>query len=379
LPAGLTQTGDPDETGTCTTCDSQGTSILPPGGSDLDQDFGYRYSGSYLVSGTVFFDVANDGGNYVNGNDVPYGGVTVYLWDSQGNLVATTTTDSNGFYQFPNLPGGGIQFTVSLNPNAPPVQELEQTKDPDTPGDCRPNSCANFVTVTINNADVTDQDFGFYEQVDCGDLPSPTYNTLAEEAGPCHVIGTLYLGSPGNPPDADAQGQPDIAAGSVANGTGDDGDGNDDEDGVNLVGSLAANALVTLQVDVVGSNGYLVAWFDWNGDGDFSDAGEFLKVGSIPAGSNSIPVTVPSYYTGNNVYARFRLYEGEPSIIAPTGSVRNGEVEDYRFQGPTAISLQAISANALQPSPTLLLACALLLGTVSVLFLYRRRRQLATR
>lgn len=60
------------------------------------------------VSGTVYND--NNAG-IPNGNG--YSGVALVLRDSSGNIVATTTTDINGIYVFPNVSAG--IYTVQLS------------------------------------------------------------------------------------------------------------------------------------------------------------------------------------------------------------------------------------------------------------------------
>jgi len=61
------------------------------------------------VSGQIFDD--NDA-NVPNGN--PMGNVTVQLQDVLGNVMQTTTTASNGFYQFNNVAGGQYHIVVVL-------------------------------------------------------------------------------------------------------------------------------------------------------------------------------------------------------------------------------------------------------------------------
>ena len=101
------------------------------------------------------------------------------------------------------------------------------------------------------------------QEVDFGDAPDPTYPTLLASDGARHVIVSgLYLGAG---VDGDADGQPDATA------TGDDNDGNDDEDGVVFTSSLIPG--YTASVDVTASApGTLNAWMDFNGDGDWADA-----------------------------------------------------------------------------------------------------------
>jgi len=108
-----------------------------------------------------------------------------------------------------------------------------------------------------------------------------------------------------------------VAQAAVGNALGDDNDadndlGNDD-DGVTVGGTglqghvFAIGDSVTIDVmpgsDVAGSNGFLNAWIDFNGDGDFNDAGE--QIASDVAGTAgtaiSLSVAVPSTgFSGNS-------------------------------------------------------------------------------
>jgi hypothetical protein len=324
----------------------------------LNADFGYRYIGSNNVSGTIFFDVLNDGGIYNNGaGDIPFANIPVYLFNSSGVLIATTTTDGAGLYSFTNLPNG--TFTVSINDTVPDLSALTQRSEPDN---LNCGVCNNNATFVLNNANLINQDYGFFANMDCGDAPS-SYNTLLADQGPCHITNGNYLGTA---PDAEPNGQPNATA---------TGDGAD-EDGVLRAGGLwVPGATVQIEATVAGTNGYLIAWFDWNNDGDFNDAGETVQYGSVVAGVNPLNVVIPAgYTTGQTVNSRFRLYSGAPGSISSTGIVNGGEIEDYQWNfGPTAVTLQNISAAA--PTVwTLIIATLMTLTLVSFMLVYRRRR-----
>ena len=108
---------------------------------------------------------------------------------------------------------------------------------------------------------------------------------------------------------------------------GDDGDGEDDEDGVTLP-FLVRGTSVTIPVTAYGQ-GYLNAWMDWNGDGDFLDEGERVFADRlINAPVTKIEVSVPLGAPADmSSYARFRF---GPKGIAPSGGAAIGEVEDYQ-------------------------------------------------
>jgi len=120
-----------------------------------------------------------------------------------------------------------------------------------------------------------------------------------------------------------------------ATATGDDITNLADEDGVTLP-SMTASQTVTIPVvatNSTGALGYLNAWIDFNNNGVLTDSGEQLATNlSIPTGTTNatqnLNITVPAGATaGANIGMRVRL----TSVASPgvTGTVGNGEVEDY--------------------------------------------------
>ena len=124
LPAGMTQSGDPD-----TSLDNSSNISLAPGGINLDQDFGY--TGLNSAGDTVWFDFNNNGIQDVGEDGI--GNVDVTLTaDIDGDGIteysSTTTTDGDGLYTFTNLPGG--DYTISVDPTSLPPGAV-QTYDLD--------------------------------------------------------------------------------------------------------------------------------------------------------------------------------------------------------------------------------------------------------
>lgn len=157
------------------------------------------------------------------------------------------------------------------------------------------------------------------EELDFGDAPDPSYPTLLKNNGARHVLSPFFMGASR---DAEPDGQPNAGA------SGDDNDGNDDEDGVvfntPLIPGQQANIIVTCSLI-----GKLDAWVDFNADGDWQDAGEQI-FNNLPvnAGPNNLFFQVPaSAVTQQTTYARFRF--SSMGGLAPTGWFLNGEVEDY--------------------------------------------------
>jgi protocatechuate 3,4-dioxygenase beta subunit len=161
---------------------------------------------------------------------------------------------------------------------------------------------------------------------DFGDLPDSgagtgtgNYQTLLANGGPRHTIAGPRLGAA---VDSETNGQPNATA------TGDDiaGATPDDEDGVTIP-SLVAGQTATVVVNSSAA-GKLNAFFDWNNDGDFADAGEVIAELSVVAGNNNLSVPVPADAIADTpVGARFRL--STAGGLGPTGNALDGEVEDY--------------------------------------------------
>ncbi|MBU1880045.1 MAG: hypothetical protein KJ734_13950, partial [Chloroflexi bacterium] len=129
--SGFTQTGDPDETSACGglgACDAESGVILPNGGVNMTRDFGYQpatYLGDY-----IWLDSNRDGMQDATeiglGNVVviltPPGGVD--LGKGAGNPISTTT-NSDGYYTFGDLPDG--TYTVQVDASTLPTTTLEAT------------------------------------------------------------------------------------------------------------------------------------------------------------------------------------------------------------------------------------------------------------
>jgi hypothetical protein len=160
---------------------------------------------------------------------------------------------------------------------------------------------------------------------DWGDAPDPTYPTLSASNGAVHtLVETVYLGA--GIPDAESNGQPDAQA------LGDDHDGQDDEDGVvHSPGTIIPSA--TIHVTVTASTtGFINAWVDFNGDGDWNDAGEQVFTNApVVAGANSLSFSTPTTVV-TPTFARYRF--DTVGGLAATGSATDGEVEDYLFETP---------------------------------------------
>lgn len=169
---------------------------------------------------------------------------------------------------------------------------------------------------------------------DFGDAP------LSYDAGvPAshNIIGTLKIGT-----SIDAEGAPVSSA--MANGD-DLNQVANDEAGISFLprvntASTALGLSVSSVLNTTGSTAYLVAWTDFNRDGDFADVGERSNI--LPVPSSDTPANPVLQFSGFNTgcvvaagpsYLRVRLTTdtsgGWNTAPSSAGSRADGEVEDY--------------------------------------------------
>jgi large repetitive protein len=176
------------------------------------------------------------------------------------------------------------------------------------------------------NGEVEDYVVGIVGR-DFGDAPA-TYATQGAGAA-SHVVNPNDGLRIGVCVDTEVDGQPGATAtdDDTTVGTSRVGSCFDDEDGVAFNGALIACQSAGVTV-VASADGALDAWFDWNGDGDFGDAGEHeLAAQPVVAGANPFGLSVPCAAVDGLIYSRFRLTTG--GIATPDGEAADGEVEDY--------------------------------------------------
>ena len=171
-------------------------------------------------------------------------------------------------------------------------------------------------------------------ELDYGDAPNEIgleYETLFVDGGARHVV--VEGMSLGEYVDAEINGVPSAAADA------DDQDNeNDDEDGVRgLVRDLEADTGIFNQpldtpITVIASRiGYLDAWIDFKGDGDWDDPGEQIFTSQLlNPGENFLIVDTPDNASTGITYARFRF--SLSGNLLPSGVAAEGEVEDYQIK-----------------------------------------------
>jgi len=160
------------------------------------------------------------------------------------------------------------------------------------------------------------------DNADVGDAPISYGN-------PTHTLSGIRLGA-----TIDA----DSALRNNATATGDDTNNIDDEDGVTLVPLLPVGETTVVPVSIQNASGFLNAWFDWNGDGDFNDAGEqMVSDQAVAVGTVNLNIPVPATAIIGQTFARFRVCTSSAASApldncnTPVSTVQSGEVEDYQF------------------------------------------------
>jgi uncharacterized repeat protein (TIGR01451 family) len=164
------QTADPDQSGTCTNCDGQGGGAIS-GADDMTVDFGYMPVGYGSIGDYVWEDTNGDGLQGVSETGIP----TITVWlevdlngDGTYTRVMTTTTDSDGYYSFDNLPPANYRVVVdTLDDDLP-------TMDPDGTGPIGEKpyvpSTPTYFDVTLDEGEeYLDADFGFTVPGSIGD------------------------------------------------------------------------------------------------------------------------------------------------------------------------------------------------------------------
>ena len=277
LPAGYTQTGDPDQYGLPATAPDNKTTVpvvLAPGDVFVLADFGYQpKSGTaHNIGDTVWLDANANGTQEVTEYGIP--GVTLVLaLDTnnngvidKGEVIASTITDDDGGYLFTGLPDG--PYVVAVTDSDHVLGGLYQTGMP--PGAGLDGKSA----LTLAGADNLLQDFGY-----------------------APLDQTPVLGAIGDTVFYDRNG----------NGLPDQGEG-------------AEGITVTLTNTGTGATSTRVT--DENG---------YYFFGGLPAGSYKVVVTPPPGYTnsvdpdgGNDSQSMLPLAAGQINLLQDFGYVASG-------------------------------------------------------
>ncbi len=218
-------------------------------------------------------------------------------------LQSTVTNNSNGIYdnsepQWTTVEPDGLSMSAQFHNGVASAFTLQSNADSSLSAW---GGWAPAFTISSDNADTSD-------------APA-SYGTST------HTISGIRLGA-----TVDA----DTSLLSSSDATGDDTNGSDDENGVTLPALFTAASTSSISVNVQNASGYLNAWFDWNQDGDFLDAGEqVLTDQTVTIGTNNFNISVPATATNGSTFARFRVCNSTAQCKVSSGVAPTGEVEDY--------------------------------------------------
>ena len=109
----------------------------------------------HRLAGKVYYD-ANESSSFDNGED-PFKDITVELVGTDGSVVATTKTDTDGNYSFTGLDAG--TYTVKVT-KAGELAELTQTEDPDGTKD----NASGAITLNADNPVRENVNFGYIKK-----------------------------------------------------------------------------------------------------------------------------------------------------------------------------------------------------------------------
>ena len=186
--------------------------------------------------------------------------------------------------------------------------------------------------------------------VNCAAAVQDDYSDTPADGGTApDGVSTLAYGEPTHTVVAGVQlGETVTADTSAVEGADDIGSGDGSDDGLTLPTlSLGRTTTIDVAVNEVNTgDGYLQAWIDFDGDGDFTGAQEQIALNlqdNDGNGSIEIPVTVPSNTTANLTYGRFR-WSTMQNLDSTTASM-DGEVEDYAVRAALHSNGQSCPAN----------------------------------
>jgi len=142
---------DPAPTGSCATAQP----VAPPG----------QWAGPGTIGGYLFRDCNRDGAYTTD--EQPLAGLQLYLFDAHGAYLATTVTQTSGWYVFGALPDG--QYTIRLA--SPSWYPIRTDWVPDTTGSA-------FPVLSVSLAGTARADMGWRKIVRSSDLGAPISSYL---------------------------------------------------------------------------------------------------------------------------------------------------------------------------------------------------------
>ncbi|HIF9439741.1 TPA: GEVED domain-containing protein, partial [Photobacterium damselae] len=315
---------------------------------------------------TVPLDIATMGGSYGGGSIEVGADLAIssqsglgYLVDLNGDNLYTVNLSTGAvtaqaltyFGAEPTLDTNGkLQAGALVMDNAVSLYALTNggNHDTDNNGVIDLNERAvvyriNVMTQEVEYVTASDQGSlqgndgaGCYDSTDYGDAAA-SYGQASHAYFDVAVDGTadLYLG---------ARWDPEFGPWLSVDASGDDNNGQDDEDLV-IPTQIIVETSTTLPIQVVG-DGFVSIWVDLNNDGDFADSNEqLINDQAVTTGNNSISVILDAAsaegFNGNTVM-RVRLCSSANSCNTFDGAANDGEVEDHWFELLNRIVLSGV-------------------------------------
>jgi len=308
------------------------------------------------IGNRVWLDVNRNG--IQDPGERPLAGVTVRLYDQNGALIATTTTNANGEYLFnnANVPGGlrfNTRYTIRLDNPADyqpggPLEDLQLTL-PNVGGDTRDSDGVlinGFPTVDLVVGDPGDNnhtyDFGFVE----GGPPPQILTPTPIPGGPSQP------GEPGAPGQPGQPGQPGIGGsftktvdppfaqpGDIVTWT---------ITATNTTGAALTNATVE---DDIPAGFEILSVTASRGSATFSGQRVTVVVGALGP-NETVTITVRTRMLTDAPFialnsARFGSLEAQAQVVRAGELVATGETPWWRWALLAAVGVLAIVAGAL--------------------------------
>jgi GEVED domain/Calx-beta domain len=330
--------------------DSTATSVSFAANSTTAQDFTVTLNDENLVElteaftaalstttilGTRDVTVSDSAAGTITDNDVATFTIDDVTAAETGALVFTVSLDNpvdTGIsiditFSDVTATGGNVDYdstaqNLTFSAGSTTAQSVSVTLNDDVEVEANETFTATVSTATaVGTRSVTASDSGIGTitdndiATDFGDAPVGFPVTLSED-GARHVATGPTLG-----------GTRDFELDGVHSANA-DADGADD-DGIVVTGPLVIGNTTNLQITVSG-DGFINAWADLQGNGDFNDAGEqFLVNTAVTAGTNVVPFSVPADTVPGTVVFRYRFTSTSVATPSPIGILPDGEVEDY--------------------------------------------------
>ncbi|MFN4151505.1 MAG: GEVED domain-containing protein, partial [Candidatus Sericytochromatia bacterium] len=185
---------------------------------------------------------------------------------------------------------------------------------------------ATDVSGEKSNGEVEDYPISIIQATDFGDAPNTSFSTILPNGARHNITRTLYMGATWA--DHDSDGQPNATA------TGDDTNGDDDEESISSFSTLATHlstySVSTTLTNSSGANAFLRAWIDFDGNNVFDDD-EASDLVTVPNNTTNIATnitwsTIPNDISvGTSRYVRVRLSTQTLAVTDDIGLKSGGE------------------------------------------------------